>query len=300
MTMTGKTDSAIPIAYEVGGPEDGKPVLMLTGLGMQLTQWPEPFVRDLQQAGFRTIRIDHRDVGLSGRVEGKKPPNPYLQLILGLIGLKAGAPYTLEDMADDAVSVLDHLGIEKAHLIGLSMGGIVSQVLAARHTDRIDRIVFFMTSTNNRRLPMPEKKAMDILLNRGKAPEGREATIDDIVAKWQFFMTVDGGMSEADLRAFHAAAYDRGMDREGWQRQLAAILETGDLRKYTRQIPCHSLIVHGYVDKLVPVTAGKDLHANLEHSELELVNDMGHDLAPKFLPMLTSKVIEHLKNDRTH
>lgn len=292
---TNTTSGPMPIAYEVDGPSDGQPLLMLNGLGMQLTQWPEPFLQSLHDAGLKTIRIDNRDVGLSGRAEGKKAPNPYLQLLLTTFGLSTSAPYRLEDMADDAVSVLDELGINKAHVLGLSMGGIIGQVFAARHKERVDRTVFLMTSTNNRALPRPKGEAARILFNREGPPRTLDEAVDQIVAKWQFFMTRDGGMSEADLRAFHEAAIKRGADHHGWQRQLAAIIETGDLRRrFTSQIEAPTLIIHGTEDRLVPIEGGRDIKKNIPHAALEEIEGMGHDLAPKLHDRLSGLVVDHL------
>jgi proline iminopeptidase len=289
------TEGTPSIAYEVDGPAQGEPVIMLNGLGMQLTQWPPAFLAKLHDAGFRTIRIDNRDVGMSGKMTGTRPPNPWLQLGLGLFGMSAGAPYSLSDMADDAASVIDHLGLAKAHVIGLSMGGIISQILAALHADKVERMVLFMTTTGNRSLPLPSGEARKILMGRDPAPATREEAIEQMVAKWQFFMTADGGMSLDELRDFHGIAIDRGMDREGWQRQMAAILETGDLRHHSRAITAPTLVVHGRDDKLVPLAAGQDVHACIPGSRLEVIDGMGHDLPPRFMDRLTTLTTEHLR-----
>jgi pimeloyl-ACP methyl ester carboxylesterase len=287
------------IAYEVDGPEGGEAVLMLNGLGMQLTQWPEAFLSGLHGAGLRTVRVDNRDVGLSGRLSGIKAPNPWMQLGLGLFGMSGGAPYSLADMADDAASVLDDLGLAKAHVLGLSMGGIISQMLAARHPARVDRLTLFMTTTGNRSLPLPKGEARRILMSREAPASSREEAVERMVAKWQYFMTADGGMSLDELRAFHAAALERGMDHEGWQRQMAAILETGDLRRHSRTIAAPTLIIHGAEDKLVPTEAGQDVHANIPGSRLEIIEGMGHDLPPRHMDRIIGLVTGHLATDRT-
>lgn len=287
------TKGDVPIVYEVDGPDGGDIILMLTGLGMQLTQWPQPFLDSLHSAGFRTVRVDNRDVGKSGKIEGARAPNPYLQMVMGLFGMSAGAPYSLEEMADDAVSVLDDMGADKAHLMGLSMGGIISQVLAGRYPERVKHLTLFMTTTGNRTLPLPTGEARKILMSRDAAPASRDEAIEQMVRKWKFFVTKDGGMTEEELRAFHGAAVDRGMDRAGWHRQMAAILETGDLRKHTRAIQAPTLIIHGTEDKLVPPAAGRDVHENINGSRLEMIEGMGHDLPPKFLNQLSDLVVSH-------
>ena len=288
-----KTDGELPIVYEVDGPQDGPAILMLNGLGMQLTQWPQDFIDAFHKAGFRTVRVDNRDVGKSGKVTGGKAPNPYLQLVLGLFGLSAGAPYSLAEMADDAASVIDHMGLDKAHVLGLSMGGIISQMLAARHPERVEKLALFMTTTGNRSLPLPSGQARKILMSRDPAPASRDEAIQQMVDKWSFFVTQDGGMSEDELRSFHGAAVDRGMDRAGWHRQMAAILETGDLRRHTRTISAHTLVVHGTEDRLVPPASGMDVHKNIKGSRLEMIEGMGHDLPSIHVERLTGLVVSH-------
>jgi proline iminopeptidase len=294
MITEGKTNGAVPIAYEMEGPEGGDPVVLLNGLGMQATQWPRPVLDHLHKEGFRTIRVDNRDVGLSGRMDGAKAPNPYMQLFVTTFGFKGGAPYRLEDMADDAVSVMDELDIGAAHVMGLSMGGIISQVLAARYKDRVKRLVLFMTTTNNRSLPRPKGEAAKILFDRQPPARSAEEATERLVAKWQFFMTADGGMSVEELRAFHRAAVERGIDPEGWKRQLAAIVESGDIRKATRSIKAPALIVHGTQDKLVPIEAGRDILKNLPGARMEEIEGMGHDLPPVHHERIGKLITGHL------
>lgn len=291
------TTGPVPIAYRVDGPQDGPAILMINGLGMQLIQWPAGFLRQLHDAGFRTVRVDNRDVGRSGRISGAKAPNPYLQLVITTLGLPGGAPYSLSHMADDARSVLDDLGLEKAHVLGLSMGGIIAQLFAADHRDRTDRVALFMTTSGNRSLPRPKGEAARILFGREAPPRSAEEAVDRMVEKWQFFMTNPGGMSTDDLRAFHRAAVDRGMDLEGWQRQFAAIIESGDIRAKSRTIKAPTLIIHGRDDRLVPLAAGQDVHASIPGSRMEIIDGMGHDIPPVFEDRLATLVSSHFGAD---
>lgn len=291
-----QTKTPLPIVYEIDGPEDGEAILMLNGLGMQLTQWPADFVAKFHEAGFRTVRVDNRDVGLSGRVEGKTAPNPYLQLIMRLVGVKTSAPYRLEDMAEDAKAVLDDAGIDQAHVLGLSMGGIISQVFAGLYPDRTKTLNLLMTTSGNRMLPRPKGEAAKILMSREPAAASVDEAVDQIVEKWKFFMTKDGGMSEEELRAMHKAAIIRGADPMGWQRQMAAILETGDVRPYSRRVTCPTVIVHGEDDPLVPFVAGQDIHKTIAHARFHGIPGMGHDLAPIHVPNIGALIIENLKH----
>ena len=289
-----QTKTDLPITYEIDGPEGGDAVLMLNGLGMQLTQWPASFLAMFHDAGFRTIRVDNRDVGLSGRVDGKMAPNPYLQLIMRVLGLKTSAPYRLEDMAQDALHVLDDASVDAAHVLGLSMGGIISQVFTGSYPDRTKSLNLLMTTSGNRSLPRPKGEAAKILMSREPAATSVDEAVDRIVNKWKFFMTKDGGMSDEELYAMHKAAVIRGVDPMGWQRQLAAILETGDVRPFARNITVPTLIVHGEDDPLVPFAAGHDIHKTIKNSRFEGIPGMGHDLAPIHIPQIGGLIIENL------
>lgn len=174
------------------------------------------------------------------------------------------------------------------------MGGIISQVLAATYPDRVNKLTLFMTTTGNRSLPRPKGEAAKILFSREEPATSRDEAIDRMVNKWLFFTTKDGGWDNDQLRDFHAPAIDRGMDIKGWQRQLAAIIESGDIRTMSREIKAPTLVIHGSADPLVPILAGKDVHANVSGSRMEVIDGMGHDLPPIHRAKLSALVAEHL------
>ncbi|MEM6914312.1 MAG: alpha/beta hydrolase [Pseudomonadota bacterium] len=292
--MPGIVPGDVPIAYELSGPADGKPVLLLNGLGMQLTQWPPALIQDLESAGYLVLRIDNRDVGLSGRLDGKRAPHPLVQYGMRMFGMTTSAPYRIEDMADDAARVLDTLGFGATHIIGLSMGGIIGQVLAGGAAGRVQSLTCLMTTTSNRALPFPSGEAARVLFGRGESPKTLDAAVDYLYDVWTFIMTKDGGQTEEDLRSWLRDAVTRGFSASGWRRQTSAIIETGDVRAYSEAVTAPTLVVHGTADPLVPQAAGEDVARSIRGAELALIEGMGHDLPPKHLPQISARIIRHL------
>ncbi|MEO1043542.1 MAG: alpha/beta hydrolase [Pseudomonadota bacterium] len=297
--MPGMISGDVPIAYELSGPTDGQPVLLLNGLGMQLTQWPPALIKALEDAGYQVLRIDNRDVGLSGRLEGQRAPHPIIQYGMRMFGMSTSAPYRIEDMADDAARVLDALGIGAAHVIGLSMGGIIGQVLAGGAAGRIQSLTCLMTTTGNRSLPFPSGEAGRILFGRGESPKTLDAAVDHLYDMWTFIMTQDGGQTEEELRSWLRDSVERGFSASGWRRQTAAIIETGDIRAYGEAITAPTLVIHGTADPLVPQAAGEDVARTIAGAELVLIEGMGHDLPPKHLPQITERILGHLQATET-
>ena len=292
--MSSIVPGPVPIAYELTGPDEAPPVLLLNGLGMQLTQWPPSLIAVLEKAGHRVLRIDNRDIGLSGRLKGQRAPHPFIQYGMRTFGMATSAPYRLEDMADDALRVLDALEIARAHVIGLSMGGIIAQILAGGAPARVSSLTCLMSTTNNRTLPLPSGEAGSILLGLGGAPQSLDEAVDQLFEMWSFITTQDGGTSDEDLRQWLRDGIERGFDIGGWRRQSAAILETGDVRPYAEAVSAPTLVIHGTADPLVPHAGGVDIARTVPGAELELVEGMGHDLPPKHLPRITERIVRHL------
>jgi pimeloyl-ACP methyl ester carboxylesterase len=293
--MASKIVNGIKIDYEIDGPADGPPALLIMGLAQQLTFWPDDFVAALNDAGVRTIRFDNRDVGMSQRFEGKRAPNPFAQMAARLAGVRGLAPYSLEDMAGDAIGLLDALGVQKAHVVGVSMGGMIAQVLAATHPARVETLTVIMSSTNNPALPRARPDVAKALLTPPKKFATREDVLDRSVAFWRLIATKDSGATDADLRARIAAAYDRGHNPAGIRRQLAAIIDTGDLRRYARKIAAPTLVLHGSEDPLAPPTGGVDVAKNVKGATLEIIEGMGHDIPKKFRGRIASRLVAHFR-----
>jgi len=292
------TANRIEIEIEIDGPEDGPPILLIMGLAQQLIFWPPDFVAQLNDAGFRTIRFDNRDVGMSHKFHGRRAPNPLLQLPARLAGLRGLAPYSLEDMARDSIGVLDALKIGKAHIVGISMGGMIAQVLAAQNADRVNRLAVIMSSTNNPALPRASAEIVKALIAPPRNTPTKDQALERAMYLWGLIGTRNSGTTTEELRARLAASYDRSHYPAGPRRQLAAIIETGDLRKrFTRKIAAPTLVIHGADDPLAPPAGGRDIAKNIKGAHLEIIDGMGHDIPLKYRPKIGNMIIEHLRSD---
>jgi len=295
--MSVATANGIQLEYEISGPDDGPVVLLIMGLAAQLIWWPQGFIDELTAAGYRTIRFDNRDVGKSHKFDDKRAPNLMVQALASRFKLRGLAPYSLTDMARDSVSLLDALGVSQAHIIGVSMGGMIGQIVAAQYRDRVKSFSAIMSSTNNPGLPRPKPEVMKALLAPAPANAGKEEALERLMHLWGLIGTKQSGSSEDELRARLTASYERCNYPAGARRQIAAIIETGDLRKrYTRKITAPSLIIHGADDPLAPLPSGIDISKNIKGAQLEVIEGMAHDLPKKFLPKIMRFIIEHMEH----
>ncbi|MDD9910579.1 MAG: alpha/beta hydrolase [Ahrensia sp.] len=293
--------NGLTLYYEDEGPRNGRPIVLVMGLGVQSTAWPAAFLDALHWADYRTIRFDNRDIGLSSRLEGRRARHIALHIITSRLGLGGGAPYALTDMADDTLGLIEALELERPHLVGVSMGGMIGQIIAARAGSQLASFTAIMTSTNNPRLPKPRRDVLKMLIAPGPAPKTHDEAVERAIRLWNTIGTQNGGGTQEDLRERVDAALRRSFYPAGLKRQIAAIIETGDLRRWTRKISLPTLVLHGTADPLVPASGGKDVAANIMNSRLHLLDGMGHDLPPKFLAELTGELVEHLRtSDSMH
>ena len=244
--------SGIAIEHESFGDASNPALLLVMGFGAQLTNWDERFCQQLADAGFFVIRYDNRDVGLSGRVT---------------------EPYTLDDMADDAAGLLDALGIDRAHVVGASMGGMIVQCFAIRHPQRTASLVSIMSTPHPSIGPATER-AREALL--APAPEGRDGAIAAGVAATRIFSPVHFDEQKAADRA--AAAYDRSFDPEGKARQLQAIIASPDRTEALGAVTAPTLVIHGALDEAITIEGGEATAKAVPDAELLVIDDMGHDL----------------------
>lgn len=287
--------NGIDIAYESHGEDTAPAVLLIMGLGAQLTMWPDQLITDIVAAGFRAITFDNRDIGLSQKHEGEKAPKPIPQMLAKRIGITLKTPYKLADMAADAAGLMDALKVSKAHIVGVSMGGMIAQHLAALHPERVDSVTAIMTTTGNPKLPRPGKEVFQAMLRRGPVPESREARIDMSVATFGVIGTPGENQDTNGMRDRITASYDRNYDPAGLARQMAGIIASGDFRKVTRRVKAPTLVIHGSADPLVPVEGGMDVAKLISGARLEVMDGMGHDMPPRFLPRVTDFMLEHFK-----
>jgi proline iminopeptidase len=285
--------NGIEIEYETLGDPAGVPVLLIMGLGAQLVRWPEAFCQALAQAGYHLIRFDNRDVGLSSKMSGRAP---ILRTALrAAVGLPTELPYTLYDMAEDARGLLDALHLPVAHVIGASMGGMIGQLLCARHPDRVRSFVSIMSSSGDRSLPGPSLDLRLRLLRRAPAKD-RAARIEHIADLFRRIGSPGYPIPLADLRARSARELERCDYPPGFLRQVAAIAGSPSRLALLSRIRAPTLIIHGAADPLVPVAAAHDLGRRIPGAALEIVEGMGHDMPPAILPRLTARILDHLRS----
>lgn len=270
------------IAVEDQGPRTGPVVLLIMGLGMQLIAWPQPLVQSLQDQGFRVVRFDNRDIGLSQGFDDAGVPSMALAALRYALHLPVHSPYRLADMAQDAVAVLDALGIAQAHVCGASMGGMIAQHLAAQAPQRVASLTLMMTTSGARALPRPSWAVQRTLLSRPRGP-GTSAAVDWIV---HMLRTIGSPGYPPDLQALRARALEsvqRAWHPAGSARQLLAIVADGDRTPLLQRITAPTRIVHGMADPLVPLACGQHLAQHIARAETDFIPGMGHDLPDALL-----------------
>jgi pimeloyl-ACP methyl ester carboxylesterase len=283
--------NGLRIEVDVQGPADGAPLLLIMGLGMQLIAWPEPLVQMLVQRGRRVIRIDNRDAGLSQGFEHLGMPKIAWAALRYALRLSVKSAYTIADMARDSVSVLDALKIERAHIAGASMGGMIAQHIAAEHPERVSALTLIMTTSGARQLPKPSAKARAALMDRrGQDSKNLEAIVDRL----ERVFTVIGSPAYRPQRDLFRARLRESVQRayrpSGVARQLMAVAADGDRSALLARIGAPTHIIHGARDPLVPVAAAHDLHSKIKGSTLEVIDGMGHDLPHQLWPRLAASL----------
>jgi pimeloyl-ACP methyl ester carboxylesterase len=282
--------NGISLEVEDHGSPAGEPLLLIMGLGMQLLAWPLPFVESLVARGFRVIRFDNRDIGLSRSFDDLGVPSLAMAAIRSKLGLRIASPYTLSDMAADSVGVLDALGIAKAHVCGASMGGMIAQRIAVQHPGRVRSLTLMMTTSGSRRLPGPTLAVQRAMLARPDPAHGVPGIIDHYVHLYRVIGSPRFPPAEADLRARLEASVRRSFRPQGTARQLVAIAADGSRSALLAQIAQPTQVIHGREDVLVPVAAGQDLAVRIAGAELDVIDGMGHDLPRELWPRFVAGI----------
>jgi len=287
--------SAAPlhIEYESLGDPADPAIVLIMGLGMQLTGWPDSFCQALVARGYRVIRFDNRDCGLSGRVPARKRANLLLAMAAAALGLPVRTPYTLEDMAGDTVGLMDRLGLQQAHIVGASMGGMIAQVLAASFPQRVLSLTSIMSTSGNRRVSKPTKPARKALLSRPADPKDPESVIEHMVEMFGVIGSPAYPSTREELRQHIGRSVRRAYYPAGIARQLLAVIAAGDRRKQLRTIGAPTLVIHGAEDPLVPLAAGRDTAQHIPGAALLVVDGMGHDFPEALMPRLAAAVADH-------
>ncbi|HIF95671.1 MAG TPA: alpha/beta fold hydrolase [Myxococcales bacterium] len=269
----------IELEYDIFGSNDDEPLLLIMGLGAQMVLWDEGFCEKLAARRHRVIRFDNRDIGLSTWLDDLGIPDVAALMAAGARGEPMQVPYTLDDMADDAVAVLDALGIDSAHICGASMGGMIAQAVAIRHPGRVRSMTSIMSTTGNPAVPPASPEAMAVLMD--PMPEDRDSVIERSVKSDGIIGSPAYPADEAYLRERAGMLFDRAFHPAGSARQMVAILAHGNRGPALGKIDIPTLVIHGKADSLVPVEGGIDTHESVPGSELMLIEGMGHNLPPE-------------------
>ncbi|MCX7231275.1 MAG: alpha/beta fold hydrolase [Burkholderiales bacterium] len=285
--------SGIRIEYEITGPADAPPIVLIMGLGMQLVAWPPSLVEGLVARGFRVVRFDNRDIGLSTRVTGTRPIDMRKAAVKAMLRLPVRPPYTLEDMAGDTVGLMDALGIARAHVVGVSMGGMIGQVLAAGWPQRVRSLSSVMSSSGALRFSFHVTSATRALLTPPPRDADETALLDHMERVWMLIGSPGMQPPREALRARLVASMRRAYNPAGVARQMLAIMASGDRRKLLRRITSPTLVVHGERDPLVPISAGRDTAANVPGAVFRPIPGMGHDLPEALVPTLVGLIADH-------
>jgi pimeloyl-ACP methyl ester carboxylesterase len=286
--------NGLSFEVEVAGNEQAPAVLLTMGLGMQLVAWPDALIEDLLGAGYLVIRYDNRDIGLSSHLNALGRPNVVWQMIKARMGFAPRAPYALQDMALDALGILDALGVDQAHLLGVSMGGMISQRIAATAPQRVRSLTSVMSSSGAPGLPGPRGDVARILMTRPRSSQP-----DDVVAQTLKVFALIGSPAYAqDMPAFEQHLRDsvrRDYHPNGVLRQMLAIMGDKGRHKLLEKIQCPTLVIHGAADPLVPIACGRDTAQRIADARFEAIEGMGHDWPPGVAQRLSALIIPHLQ-----
>jgi pimeloyl-ACP methyl ester carboxylesterase len=276
----------VRICFETFGHHADPAVLLVMGLGTQMLGWHEDLCRELAGRGFHVIRYDNRDCGHSTHFDQVPPPRT---LELATRNIK-NLPYTLEDMAADGIGLLDNLGIERAHVVGASMGGMIAQVMAGRHRDRVLSLTSIMSTTGSRRVGNPALKVYPFFL--GQTPRSKEAFLDRIVKLFGIIGSPGFPRDESELREVASQSFERDPSPAGTPRQLAAILAAGDRTADVKRIAVPTTVIHGDSDRMVSKSGGRATARAIQGAKLLLIEGMGHDLPRALWPRIIDAVAE--------
>jgi pimeloyl-ACP methyl ester carboxylesterase len=277
----------LDIAYETFGSPADPAMLLVMGLATQMIAWHDDFCAELAGHGYRVIRFDNRDVGRSTAM--RDLPVPTLRQLA--LRSKKAAAYSLADMADDAIGLLDHLGVERAHVVGASMGGMIAQTIAFEHPERVLSLASIMSNTGARFTGQPGLKTYPALF--GTPPKERDAYVEHVVKTYRLIGSPGFDRDEDDLRRMAGLSYDRGRNPAGSARQLAAILASGDRSGRLAEIRVPTVVIHGTKDKLVAPSGGRATAKAIPGARLVTVEGMGHDLPRGAWPQLIAAITDN-------
>ena len=283
--------NGIELCYEIFGAANAEPMVLIMGLAAQMIHWDDEFCSELASRGFRVIRFDNRDVGKSTRLTGGKPLTAVELLKLRFLRMPVAAPYKLRDMADDVIGLMDALGIESAHIVGASMGGMIAQEFVINYPRRARSLTSIMSTTGDPRLPPATPEAMAILM--APPPKSKQEYLERFAQTWRVLRAGSFPVDEARDRERAEKNFERGLNPAGVVRQLRAILASGSRKARLASVGTPSLIIHGTVDPLVRPEGGKDTAASIPGARLLMIEGMGHALPVSMWPQIIDAIATH-------
>lgn len=275
--------NGIELCFQELGDPDGEPLLLVMGLATQMIAWPDEFGAMLGERGYRVVRFDNRDIGRSTRIESAGVPGK-----VALLTGRGTPPYLLRDMAADTFGLMDHLGIESAHLVGASMGGMIVQTAAIERPERVRSLTSIMSTTGSRRVGHPSYRTFGLLL--GERPREREAAIERVVKTFRTIGSPGYPFEAERIRELAGRSFDRGHSEAGIARQLHAITASGDRTAGLRKLDLPALVIHGGKDILVNPSGGRATAKAIPGARLRIVDGMGHDLPRALWPTFAGEI----------
>lgn len=283
----------IDIEYELSGPKDGPPVLLIMGYASQMTSWPDEFHEALAAAGLRVIRFDNRDTGLGHKHHGVLPDIKGIAQALAA-GKKPDIPYTMDDMADDAAALLDALGVKSAHIAGASMGGMIAQLVAIRHPEKTRSLISLMSTSSDPSLPRSDPRAQEALMAKPPA-EDKHSVVEHAVKTRLVIGSPAFPEDQEKVRARFASNYDRSYYPEGAIRQWAAVMATPPRTEQLKKLNVPALVLHGDADILIKPESGRHTAACIPRAEFKLIPGWGHNMPIAGIPAIAGPMIDFIK-----
>ena len=288
-------NNGVKIFYRDYGPRDGDPILLVHGLGAQLVHWPPHLINFLQANEFRPITYDNRDVGLSSRFSGN--PSFILDYIKYFLRLPIKSEYTIDDMADDGIKVLESLNIDKAHILGTSMGGMIAQIISAQYPEKVKSFTLIAsTASTPSPINAPSKAVRDLMMERSKNPNASIQEAVEREIKYVSLIGMEGRVVDTpEFREEIIQNLKRAKDGSGYARQLLSILASKDRLKKIQKIKAPTLIIHGRNDPMIRLKNAYRMHKLIPHSKLKIIDNMKHLIEPEILNQFQEILLNHLQ-----
>ena len=291
--------NGIDLEYESFGLERDPLVLLIMGFAAQLIFWPETLCQGLAAEGFRVVRFDNRDVGKSTHLARLPAPDPRALLAEVMAGKRPDVPYSLDDMANDAVGLMDALGVDRAHIVGASMGGMIAQLIAINHPARVKSLVSIMSTTGRRDLPPGDRETLSVLFSPPKSMS-RDDLIDASILVQKALSSPSFPVGEAEMRLTAERRTDRApFDPAGLARQSAALIAAQPRNALLKEVRCPALVMHGADDPVIPAAAAKDTAESIPGAQLVIVPGMAHDFGPRLVPVYLKHIGDFVQKAET-